>query len=134
VYGDIVSVKYIPVKACAFIQYKEKASGEAAIKGMNGKMFGAGKIRVSWGRAPSDMAGGLGSASTRPKALALPVFQRRKTNSENPKLAADSIDNEVKNSIGRMNEKFRESKMEEYFKFESGLWIKREEGKNVKNE
>ena len=62
VFGDIIEVKYIPVKACAFIQYKERSCAEAAIKGMNGKVFGAGKIRVSWGRA--EMASRRSSSST----------------------------------------------------------------------
>ena len=51
-FGDISSVKMVPAKACAFIQFISHYSAEQAIENMNGFILGASKLKVSWGRGP----------------------------------------------------------------------------------
>ncbi|PKA51773.1 Polyadenylate-binding protein RBP45 [Apostasia shenzhenica] len=53
-YGDLVHVK-IPVgKRCGFVQFVNKACAEEALMMLQGTQLGGQKIRLSWGRSPSN--------------------------------------------------------------------------------
>ncbi|CAI8584439.1 unnamed protein product [Vicia faba] len=62
-FGEVVSVKVHPGKACGFVQFGARASAEEAIQKMQGKIIGQQVVRVSWGRpltARQDVPGGWG--------------------------------------------------------------------------
>ena len=63
-FGDILSIKLVPPKACAFIQYVSHYSAEQAIENMNGFLLGATKLKVSWGR---------GADACKQKKVVIPV-------------------------------------------------------------
>lgn len=51
--GEIIYVKIVPTKACAFIQFAVRASAEEAIQRMSGAMIGQQIVRVYWGKNPA---------------------------------------------------------------------------------
>ncbi|PSS24937.1 Polyadenylate-binding protein, partial [Actinidia chinensis var. chinensis] len=54
-YGQLVHVK-IPSggKGCGFVQFAERQCAEEALRMLNGNQLGGTKIRLSWGRSPSN--------------------------------------------------------------------------------
>lgn len=57
-FGDITYVKIPASKGCAFIQFVARASAEEAIRRMDAQMIGTQPVRIAWGRAKQDPAGG----------------------------------------------------------------------------
>ncbi|VFQ95533.1 unnamed protein product [Cuscuta campestris] len=51
--GEIIYVKIVASKACAFVQFAARASAEEAIQRMSGTMIGQQIVRVYWGRSPA---------------------------------------------------------------------------------
>nr|GMD73753.1 polyadenylate-binding protein RBP47B' [Ipomoea batatas] len=52
-FGEIIYVKIVAAKACAFVQFAARASAEEAIQRMNGTVIGQQIVRVYWGRSPT---------------------------------------------------------------------------------
>ena len=51
-FGEVVSVKIPPGKACGFVQFANRKDAESAIHTLNGTVIGKQTVRLSWGRTP----------------------------------------------------------------------------------
>lgn len=76
--GDIVSIKLLRAKGCAFVTYAERSSAERAIVDLHGKVIKNCAIRLCWGRRSSQtriqapiagIAPGFGLPAQQPQAL-----------------------------------------------------------------
>lgn len=52
-FGDLVSVKCLAAKGCAFVQYQTAAAAKAAMTMLQDQMIGGAPMRISWGRQNS---------------------------------------------------------------------------------
>ncbi|KAI9229249.1 MAG: hypothetical protein DHS80DRAFT_26996 [Piptocephalis tieghemiana] len=63
-YGEVVSVKALPDRAIAFVEYANRAQAEQAMAALNGAQIGTQAIRLSWGRGGSSGGGPAGGHLT----------------------------------------------------------------------
>lgn len=75
-FGEIVSVRAMPDKAQAFVEYTQPEAAELAIASMNRKKLHDRSMYVAWARMPKrgnapdrDQAGGATSSSSKPMAI-----------------------------------------------------------------
>ncbi|RKP14631.1 hypothetical protein BJ684DRAFT_4914, partial [Piptocephalis cylindrospora] len=55
-YGEIVSIKLLPERAIAFVEYANRTQAEQAMAALNGSQIGSQSIRLSWGRGSNGPA------------------------------------------------------------------------------
>ncbi|KAG2639360.1 polyadenylate-binding protein RBP45C-like isoform X1 [Panicum virgatum] len=57
-YGELVSVKVLQGKGCAFVTYSNRASAEEAMRMLNGSQLGGNAMRLTWGRRATNKQDG----------------------------------------------------------------------------
>jgi len=69
-YGELVSVKVLQGKGCAFVTYSNRASAEEAMRMLNGSQLGGNAMRLSWFRRTANKQDGQnGGRYGRPKSF-----------------------------------------------------------------
>lgn len=46
--GELVSVKFLPSRGCAFVQFKDPAAAKAAMTMLHKQVLAGSQIRISW--------------------------------------------------------------------------------------